>query len=451
MRKAIGNLLSLGMLRRPASVLVLILIDAGSLCAGLFLASDSLHLAPVLLSVLIPIFSCCGMYGRAARRRSPGALGGAPLLWGVLVVAGARFYPESGLSGEAAAAVVILFALFCIPLRLSYERGLDMIYRRGIGLIPTLIVGDENGRERLRRLLDFAPGAYTPVGEAGLTPQGRVDIDELRRALEESGAKLVLLAGAERLPDDNLLDTLRSVRLRGVQMRVVPGALGLMRLRPLVSQSMGVPVFDVRYPQLDNFQRTLKRTLDLTLSATGLIVLLPLFALIALAIKLDSPGPVLFRQERVGADEKIFTCYMFRSMYEGAEEQQEELEEANEADGILFKIRDDPRVTRVGRFLRRWSIDELPQLWNVLKGEMSLVGPRPLPLRDHGRTREAHKKRLAVMPGMTGYWQINGRESLSFEEMVRLDLHYIENWSLSFDIKIIILTIGAVLRRKGAY
>ncbi|MCL6437780.1 MAG: exopolysaccharide biosynthesis polyprenyl glycosylphosphotransferase [Rubrobacteraceae bacterium] len=451
MREAIGNLLSSGVLRRPASVLILLLIDAGSLGAALSLASGSLHLVPVLLAVLVPVFVSCGMYGRASSRRNPGTLVGALLLWAALVVAGAHFYPESGLPGEEAVAAVVLFGLLSIPLRLLYERGLDTVYRRGIGLIPTLIVGDEAGRERLRRLLDLAPGAYTPAGEAGLTPQGRVDIDELRRTLEESGAKLVLLAGAERLPDDNLLEVLQSVRLRGVQMWVVPGALGLMRLRPSVSRSLGVPLLDVRYPRLDNFQRTLKRALDLALSATGLLALLPLFALVALAIKLDSPGPVLFRQRRVGADERVFTCYMFRSMYEGAEEQQEELEEANEADGILFKIRDDPRVTRVGRFLRRWSIDELPQLINVLKGEMSLVGPRPLPLRDHGRMKEAHKKRLAVMPGMTGYWQINGRDSLSFEEMVRLDLYYIENWSLSFDIKIIILTIGAVLRRKGAY
>jgi exopolysaccharide biosynthesis polyprenyl glycosylphosphotransferase len=212
-----------------------------------------------------------------------------------------------------------------------------------------------------------------------------------------------------------------------------------------------LPLLEVRYPRLDNNQRALKRALDLAVSVGGLALLSPLFLAVALAIRLDSPGSILFRQKRVGADGKVFICYMFRSMYEDAELQQVELEPLNEAGGPVFKIKDDPRVTRVGRFLRRWSLDELPQLVNVLKGEMSLVGPRPLPVRDFHRMEEAHKRRLGAVPGMTGYWQISGRSNLSFEEMVRLDLYYIENWSLSFDVKIILRTLGAVLRREGAY
>ena len=205
------------------------------------------------------------------------------------------------------------------------------------------------------------------------------------------------------------------------------------------------------YPALDGPQRTVKRLLDIIGALGGLIFLSPLFLAVALAIRLDSPGPILFRQKRVGADEKVFNFYKFRSMYEDAERLQEELEARNEAEGAVFKIKDDPRVTPVGRFLRRWSLDELPQLVNVLKGEMSLVGPRPLPVRDFHRMEEAHKRRLGAVPGMTGYWQISGRSNLSFEEMVRLDLYYIENWSLSFDVKIILHTLGAVLRREGAY
>jgi lipopolysaccharide/colanic/teichoic acid biosynthesis glycosyltransferase len=142
---------------------------------------------------------------------------------------------------------------------------------------------------------------------------------------------------------------------------------------------------------------------------------------------------------------------MLRSMYENAERRQAQFEQLNEAEGPVFKIKDDPRVTPVGRLLRRWSLDELPQLVNVLKGEMSLVGPRPLPVRDFLLMEEAHKRRLGAVPGMTGYWQISGRSNLSFDEMVRLDLHYIENWSLSFDLKIILRTMGVVLRREGAY
>jgi exopolysaccharide biosynthesis polyprenyl glycosylphosphotransferase len=214
---------------------------------------------------------------------------------------------------------------------------------------------------------------------------------------------------------------------------------------------MGLPLLEVHYPGLDNTQRTLKRVLDVTVSLVGLVLLSPLFLAVAIAVSLDSPGPVLFRQKRVGADEKVFVCYMFRSMQRDAEVRQAVLEDLNEVEGPAFKIRDDPRVTRVGRFLRRWSIDELPQLVNVLKGEMSLVGPRPLPVRDFLRMEESHKGRLGAVPGMTGYWQTSGRSDLSFEEMVRLDLYYIENWSLSFDLKIILKTLGTVLRREGAY
>jgi exopolysaccharide biosynthesis polyprenyl glycosylphosphotransferase len=195
----------------------------------------------------------------------------------------------------------------------------------------------------------------------------------------------------------------------------------------------------------------LKRLLDVTGSLLGLTLLSPLLLSVALAVKLTSPGPVLFRQKRIGVDEKAFICYMFRSMYEDAEARQEELEAINEADGAVFKIKNDPRITPVGRFIRRWSIDELPQLINVLKGEMSLVGPRPLPVRDFERMSEMHKERLAAIPGMSGYWQISGRSNLSFDDMVRLDLYYIENWSLSFDVKIILKTLGAVLKREGAY
>jgi exopolysaccharide biosynthesis polyprenyl glycosylphosphotransferase len=202
---------------------------------------------------------------------------------------------------------------------------------------------------------------------------------------------------------------------------------------------------------LDTTQRALKRALDVVVSVVGLALLSPLFLAVAVAIRIDSSGPVLFRQKRVGVDEKVFVCYMFRSMQEEAERRQRELEALNEAKGPVFKMRDDPRVTRVGRFLRRWSIDELPQLVNVLKGEMSLVGPRPLPVRDFLRMEEAHKRRLGALPGMTGYWQTSGRSDLSFEEMVRLDLYYIENWSLSFDLKVILKTLGAVFRREGAY
>ncbi|HET7480022.1 MAG TPA: sugar transferase [Rubrobacteraceae bacterium] len=453
------TLLYIKTLRRILSVSALLLADAAALVLGLAGSAlliegetsldQALYLAPALLAVWITLLAAFHLYDRARVRRNPGALLAATLSWTGIALAGVAIYPESGLRAAGVVVAASLSLLVSGALRLLYEQGIEMVYRRGFALAPMVIIGNATERERIRRMMLDAPGAYPVVGEIDL--QDSVDLAALRQLLDGTQARGVILAGAERLADEDLLDLMRSVRLRGIRMRAVPGALTLLRNQPILSQSMGLPLLEVRYPRLDNTQRAMKRALDITLSAAGLIFLSPLFLAISLAIRLDSPGPAFFRQKRAGVDEKVFICYMFRSMYEDAESRQEEVEALNEADGPVFKMKRDPRVTPVGRFLRRWSIDELPQLINVLKGEMSLVGPRPLPLRDFERMGELHKRRLAAIPGMTGYWQISGRSNLSFEEMVRLDLYYIENWSLSFDLKIILRTLGAVLRREGAY
>ena len=178
---------------------------------------------------------------------------------------------------------------------------------------------------------------------------------------------------------------------------------------------------------------------------------LPLWLLIALAIKLDSRGPVFYVDRRVGVGETEFGMLKFRTMVADAAESQPLLEEANEASGALFKIRHDPRVTRVGRILRRLSLDEMPQIINVLRADMSLVGPRPLPLRDYELLEDWHRARYLVLPGMTGLWQISGRSGLSFDDLVRLDFTYLDNWSIWLDISIIAKTIPAVIRGRGAY
>jgi lipopolysaccharide/colanic/teichoic acid biosynthesis glycosyltransferase len=195
----------------------------------------------------------------------------------------------------------------------------------------------------------------------------------------------------------------------------------------------------------------IKRAFDLLGAALLLVFLSPLLGLIAIAIKLDSRGPVLFRSMRPGIGGTPFPCFKFRTMRQGAERMQEELEDANEMGGALFKIREDPRVTNVGSFLRRWSLDELPQLLNVLRGEMSLVGPRPLPQRDYDRLEDWHRKRYLVLPGMTGLWQVSGRSELDFDELVRLDFLYLERWSVFVDLSIVLKTIPAVIRSRGAW
>ncbi|MEJ7814921.1 MAG: sugar transferase [Rubrobacter sp.] len=452
------RLLGFKLLRRFTSVLILVLADALALGLGGVAwvaggrSDPAIGLAPLLLAAWITVFAAFRLYDRAPVRRSPGGLIGASFCWAGLVTIGATIYPESGLGlGEIVSAAVL--GLLCSgALRLLYERAIGRIYRRGFGQTPVLLLGDDEGRTRLRRMMEHAPGAYVLAGEVDLGSGGAEEyLTSVREVLDRTQARGVVLVGAEGLPDEELLELVHSVRLRGVPLRVVPGAFALMRGRTILSEGMGLPLLEVHYPGLDNTQRTLKRVLDVTVSVGGLVLLSPFFLAVAIAVRFDSPGPVLFRQKRVGADEKVFVCYMFRSMQRDAEVRQAALEDLNEAKGPAFKIKDDPRVTRVGRFLRRWSIDESPQLVNVLKGEMSLVGPRPLPVRDFLGMEESHKRRLGAVPGMTGYWQTSGRSDLSFEEMVRLDLYYIENWSLSFDLKIILKTLGAVLRREGAY
>jgi exopolysaccharide biosynthesis polyprenyl glycosylphosphotransferase len=194
-----------------------------------------------------------------------------------------------------------------------------------------------------------------------------------------------------------------------------------------------------------------KRVFDIVAALLGLVVGAPVLALIALAIQLDSSGPAIFRQERVGQNGRHFTIYKFRSMRTGADAEKEHLQALNEADGPLFKIRDDPRLTRIGKFLRRTSLDELPQLFNVIRGDMSLVGPRPPTPDEVALYHPWHKKRLNVPPGITGLWQVSGRSELTFDEMVLLDLYYIEHWSPWLDFMILLRTIPKVLVSEGAY
>jgi exopolysaccharide biosynthesis polyprenyl glycosylphosphotransferase len=213
----------------------------------------------------------------------------------------------------------------------------------------------------------------------------------------------------------------------------------------------GLPLIHVEIPAFEGGKHVLKRVFDAIVSATGIAIVLPLCAVIACLIAWDSPGPVFFRQERVGRDGRTFTMLKFRSMCETATEDLAGLLDRNEGSGVLFKMKNDPRVTRVGRTLRKYSLDELPQLWNILRGDMSLVGPRP-PLPSEVDEYEEHVgRRLYIKPGLTGMWQVNGRSDLSWQESVRLDLYYVENWSLIGDLVILWRTLKVLTHPVGAY
>ena len=277
-------------------------------------------------------------------------------------------------------------------------------------------------------------------------------VQQLTSVIADQPVDEVLVA----LPIDKygpLVETIvRQCEEQGIIVRVRTKMSHLQVARSYVDELQGVPVMTIQSGPADSWQLIMKRVIDILGSAALLLALAPLFAVVAWLIRKDSSGPVFFTQERIGFNKRPFRLIKFRTMMDGADHQQAELEHLNEAAGPVFKIKSDPRVTRVGKFLRRFSIDELPQLVNVLKGDMSLVGPRPLPVRDFDRfNTQWHKRRLSVKPGMTCLWQVNGRSNVTFDHWVQMDLEYIDNWSLGLDMKILLKTIPAIMRGSGAY
>ena len=242
---------------------------------------------------------------------------------------------------------------------------------------------------------------------------------------------------------------MRACHREGVRFGYFPGAQGLLLPGVELNHLEGMGVLSCHPPVLSPTSATIKRGVDVLLAAILLVVLAPLMALVALAVALDSRGGVIYRQTRVGKDGKRFELFKFRTMVSGAAAMDDELMERS-VDPDWLVMERDPRVTRVGRFLRRNSIDELPQLWNVLRGEMSMVGPRPLSVRDDGEVRGWRRHRLDLVPGITGYWQVLGRNGIPFREMLEVDYAYVASWSLWHDLKLLVRTIPVVLRRRGA-
>jgi exopolysaccharide biosynthesis polyprenyl glycosylphosphotransferase len=298
---------------------------------------------------------------------------------------------------------------------------------------------------RLVGFLDDEPHAL----DAGLADVpvlgGEDDLVDLIRANDVSR---VILAFSRR-PAERLLEVIRASGLRDVHLSIVPRYFEIIASNVQIVDVEGVPVIEVPAPRLSRLERFSKRCLDLSFTIVGLILLAPMFAFIAVAIKLDSRGPVFFKQRRMGRDQRVFEIIKFRTMHVGAEQQRADLLPDNESTGPLFKIRDDPRVTRVGWWVRTLSLDELPQLFNVLKGEMSLVGPRPFVIYEDDKIAGWARRRLELTPGITGLWQVLGRNDIGFEEMVKLDYLYVNNWSLWWDVKLLLRTAPIIFSRRG--
>jgi len=338
---------------------------------------------------------------------------------------------------------------------------LARLRQSGQGVDRVLIIGaGEVGRTVMRNLIAQPDLGYRVIGfldddpiksESDIGPiKALGNLDNLPQTIQDNAIDQVIIT----LPWQYHRKTVRLVadaEQAGVRARVVPDLFQLSLGGVDVEAINGIPLISIKESALIGFNQAVKRALDLTLGGLAMILLSPFWLAIAVGIKLDSPGPVFFRQERVGKDGKTFTVFKFRSMYQDAEERLEKLRAHNEADGPLFKMKDDPRRTRVGRFIRKTSLDETPQLINVLRGEMSIVGPRPGLPSEVAQYQEWHRKRLEVQPGITGLWQVSGRSNLTFDEMVMLDIYYAENWSVGMDLRIMLRTVPQVLFGEGAY
>ncbi len=296
------------------------------------------------------------------------------------------------------------------------------------------------------------PAARDPAaGESAVGVPVAGGVADITRVVDRYRADTVAVLACQEMDSGCLRELAWALEKTGTGLCVAPTLLDIAGPRTSVRAVAGLPLLYVEHPQLVVGKQLLKSAFDKVFAACALLVLAPLFAAVAIAIKSDDRGPVLFRQVRVGRDGTLFTLYKFRSMRVGADRCKQELACRNEASGVLFKLRSDPRVTRTGTWLRRWSLDELPQLVNVLIGDMSLVGPRPALPEETERYCDLMRRRLAVKPGMTGLWQVSGRSDLPSEESLRLDTRYVENWSFALDLQILWKTCSAVLGGAGAY
>jgi exopolysaccharide biosynthesis polyprenyl glycosylphosphotransferase len=408
-----------------------------------------------LLTVLL--FARAGLYG--SREGRPGLARTIATLFQVTLVAllcalvtGSEFSTYWIFYGGLAFA-----AIYIGGLRHLYEsvtgRVLSSLgFRRRVAFVGT---GERIGAVA-RTIEASSGGTYEMVGffalddfsENGLRDLGAVD--ELPERLAQHAIEEVIIAAPD-FPHDRAVELIDQCQTRGVRVLVAPSTMEVLTQGAELVPGEGMPLFEVSPPVFEGFDFVVKRTFDFAIAGAGLIVLSPMLAVIALLVKTTSRGPVLHRSLRPGIGGRPFRCLKFRTMYQDAEQRQDEFEHLNEASGAIFKIRDDPRLTPIGRFLRHNSLDELPQLINVIRGEMSLVGPRPLPLRDHARLEEWHRRRYLVLPGITGLWQVSGRSDLDFDDMVRLDFLYLERWSVLLDLTILLKTLPAVIRRRGAY
>ncbi len=471
----LGFVLKLDTLRRLARVISLLALDFAGLFGAIF---SALALKAALLDDWNPaaslqetqntisfaylitalLFARSGLYAERATRPGLTRIVGSLFQTTVVTLIFALINGERFSSYYIFYGTLFFAVVYIASTRWAYEKLTGIVLRAAGYQRRAVLVGTGKHIEAVAHALKDAPDhagievvgfiSLAPRPDNGLRSLGT--LDEIERVLAEHRLDEAIIADPD-FPQVQAVELVDRCHQRGVRVRVAPSTMEILIHRAEFVPGQSVPLFELKPPVFDGIDYAVKRAFDLVLSALILLVLSPLLLGIALAVFATSRGPVFYRSGRPGIGGLPFDCLKFRTMHRDADQRQADLESLNEAAGALFKIRHDPRMTRVGRFLRKYSLDELPQLINVLRGEMSLVGPRPLPQRDFDRLEDWHRKRYLVLPGITGLWQVSGRSELDFDDLVRLDFLYLERWSPFLDLTILLKTIPAVLSRRGAF
>ncbi len=368
------------------------------------------------------------------------------MLLAILAVVSLRHYEFS----RATFLLIWFFSILTLFAGRQIFKGVARYFLRKIyGLERVLIAGDNIASVKpVISAQEHIETFYLPSGS--LSDDSKNFTDEIKTLASSKNVSQIILLNPD-IPREELMSLYDWCELNKIDLKIVPDLVQMCLGEVIMDDSLGLPMLRLKPVNLSGFNFYFKRLVDVVVSAIFVSLAWPFLLLIMILIKMDSPGPAIFSQKRMGYRGREFNFYKFRSMVANADALLEELKKKNDRIGPAFKMVNDPRITRFGRFIRRYSIDELPQIFNVLKGDMSLVGPRPQVLWEAAHYDDWARRRLRVLPGITGLWQVSGRAELSYEEMIELDIYYIENWTLGLDIKILFKTFFAVLSRHGAY
>jgi exopolysaccharide biosynthesis polyprenyl glycosylphosphotransferase len=425
-----------------------------ALVVSKLLVGNQLTIATLAVPPLFVIVcKAMGLYDRDRHLLHHTTLDEVPALFGISTLSALLLYLSDGLlvNGQLDRTQVLTTWIALFLLAICFRAIARWCAAQLAAPERCILVGDPTRAKELAQKLSLthvAPAVLVGVVPALASASKDVAIPDLRPVLAAQGVDRVILSLRRQGEADELLYIIRELRSQGVKVSVLPEESRVAGSSVEVDHLYGMTLLGVKRFDFTRSSELIKRGFDLTTASLAVVALAPFMAAIAIAIKLGSPGPALFRQLRAGRNGKPFLMLKFRTMLNGADERKDELRHLNEAEGI-FKIADDPRITPTGRWLRRTYLDELPQLLNVIRGQMSLVGPRPLPLDEDEKIHGWHRERLQVRPGMTGHWQVLGSARIPAEEMVKLDYLYVANWSVWNDVKLLLRTVPVAVRRRG--